>query len=316
MKSYFSISIPNPCHEDWIKMTPNEKGRFCQSCSKSVIDFTQMPQQTIEAYLVANNRKKICGRFKVSQLEQIRIEIPQHIIQQETSFHKLFLLVLLIVMGTSLLNCSDQNGNTKKIDAVEVTSTHKVKSNQLPKITASKIMIDSTKTMTIPNPQKSIKIHEIPVSHITGDIIEVNASNIKPLDSTLVDEHRNKPTEEIVFGHVIQEVAEFINTPDSLSRSEKKEYLSSHISKIVTDNFNIEVAKKLGLKGKQRFFTQFKIDENGYVKDIKIRKSSNIELENEAIRVINLLPQFKPAKQGMKNVAAIYTLPITFLIED
>lgn len=219
-------------------------------------------------------------------------------------------------MGTSFLNCSDQNGNTKKIDAIEVISTRDAKSNQLPKITASKIMIDSTKTITISKPQKSINIHEIPFPHITGAIIEVNDSNIKPLDSTVVDEHRNKPKEEIVFGHVIQEVAEFINTPDSLSRSEKKEFLSSHISKIVTDNFNFEVAKKLGLKGKQRFFTQFKIDENGYVKDIKIKNSSHIELENEAIRVINLLPQFKPAKQGKKSVAAIYNLPIAFLIED
>lgn len=58
MKFNYAISIPKPCHEDWSKMTPSEKGRFCQSCSKSVIDFTQMSQQSIETYLVANNQKK------------------------------------------------------------------------------------------------------------------------------------------------------------------------------------------------------------------------------------------------------------------
>ncbi|EPR70091.1 TonB [Winogradskyella psychrotolerans RS-3] len=78
----------------------------------------------------------------------------------------------------------------------------------------------------------------------------------------------------------------------------------------------MEIAKNLGLKGKQRIFTQFKIDENGDVIDIKVRKSSHLELEQEAIRVIKLLPKFKPAKQRNKNVAAIYTIPIVFLIED
>ena len=34
--------IPNPCHEDWNKMTPEDKGRHCSVCDKVVIDFTKM----------------------------------------------------------------------------------------------------------------------------------------------------------------------------------------------------------------------------------------------------------------------------------
>lgn len=314
MKTNFSISIPKPCHEDWSKMSPNEKGRFCQSCSKSVIDFTDMPQQTIEQYLNNNGDKRICGRFKMSQLDQIRIEIPQHIFQKQMSFHKFFLLALLIAMGTSLLSCSDENGNTKKIDTVKIISTLESKSLQIPEIKSSKIIIDSSKTLTIPKPPDPIKTHEIPIPHIMGDVIEVNSINNKIIDSTIVDKNYSK--KDIVIGHFIEDIAEFTNTPESLSKSEKKEYLSKHISKIVTDNFDIEVAKKLGLTGKHRIFTQFTIDENGNIKDIKVRKSSHLELEQEAIRVIQLLPQFKPAKQRNKNVAAIYSLPIVFVIED
>ncbi|MBU2927925.1 energy transducer TonB [Winogradskyella psychrotolerans] len=308
MKTNYAISIPKPCHEDWSKMTPNDKGRFCQSCSKSVIDFTQMPQKSIEAYLATHNQSKICGRFKVSQLEQIRIEIPQQVIQQQTNFHKLFLLALLITMGTSLLNCSDQNGNTKKIDAVEVISKLEAKAIQTPKVTTSKIIIDSSKTISIPKPKTPTTVNQPPIPQIMGDVVEVIdvVGLIEPPE----------PNEDIVFGRITEDVAEFKHTPDSLSKLEKREYLSKNISKIITNNFNIEIAKNLGLKGKQRIFTQFKIDKNGDVKDVKVRKSLHPELENEAIRVLNLLPKFKPAKQRNKNVAAIYAIPIVFLIED
>ncbi|WP_178986080.1 energy transducer TonB [Winogradskyella helgolandensis] len=308
MKPHYSISIPKPCHEDWSKMTRNEQGRFCQSCSKSVIDFTQMPQQGIQDYLAINTGEKICGRFKVSQLKQIRIEIPEQVLQQQRSFHKLFLLALLISMGTSLLNCSDQNGRTKKIDAVEVISTLEAKSMQTPEITASKVNIDTSKTITSPSPNAPVTVHNAPIPDIMGDVVEVIdvVGLIEPPE----------PNEDIVFGHIIEDVAEFKHTPDSLSKLEKREYLSKNISKIITNNFNIEIAEKLGLKGKQRIFTQFKIDENGDVNDIKIRKASHPELEKEAIRVIKLLPKFKPAKQRNQNVAAIYSIPIVILIED
>jgi len=36
------LSIPEPCHENWHQMTPTEQGRFCNACSKEVVDFSMM----------------------------------------------------------------------------------------------------------------------------------------------------------------------------------------------------------------------------------------------------------------------------------
>ncbi|WP_166920106.1 hypothetical protein [Flavobacterium poyangense] len=64
------INIPKPCSENWNSMTPNSKGRFCDSCSKTVIDFTKMNTLEIQQYFVENsNKESICGHFKSNQVE-------------------------------------------------------------------------------------------------------------------------------------------------------------------------------------------------------------------------------------------------------
>ncbi|MBF8149833.1 energy transducer TonB [Winogradskyella sp. F6397] len=311
MKSYYSISIPKPCHKDWSQMTPNEKGRFCQSCSKSVIDFTTMSQHEIQEYLAANEGKKLCGRFKISQLEHIRIKIPQQIIQQQTSFHKVFLLALLIAMGTTLLNCSDQNGNSKKINAVEIVDTVKADTIHTPETETPKTDFDSITTLKPPKKPDLIKkiqaptpIVQAPTPIVTGLMVEI-MGDIEP--------PQLKNDEPIDFIN-IDTAPEFLDTPNTISTSEKKAYFSKRITQFVTDNYDLGQGD-LGLKGKQRILTQFTIDKNGLISNIKIR-GPHLQLEEEARRVLKLLPKFKPGEQYSGKVSVAYTLPITILIED
>jgi hypothetical protein len=64
------INIPKPCNENWNSMSPNDTGRFCNSCSKTVVDFTKMKPIEIQKYFVENaNKERICGHFKSSQVE-------------------------------------------------------------------------------------------------------------------------------------------------------------------------------------------------------------------------------------------------------
>ncbi|GGI57872.1 carboxypeptidase-like regulatory domain-containing protein [Winogradskyella haliclonae] len=68
MRKSITVSIPEPCHEDWNKMTPRDKGRHCSKCSKTVIDFTnQSDEQIVKTFEAKGN---LCGRFKNQQLNR------------------------------------------------------------------------------------------------------------------------------------------------------------------------------------------------------------------------------------------------------
>jgi hypothetical protein len=68
MRKIINVQIPDPCHEDWNKMTPKDKGRHCNTCNKTVIDFTkQTDEQIIKSLESIGN---LCGRFKKQQLNR------------------------------------------------------------------------------------------------------------------------------------------------------------------------------------------------------------------------------------------------------
>jgi len=65
----FTISIPEPCTENWNEMTPTERGKFCAHCQKDVIDFSSKADFEI-ANLAKHKKGNFCGRFVDTQLEK------------------------------------------------------------------------------------------------------------------------------------------------------------------------------------------------------------------------------------------------------
>jgi len=65
-----------------------------------------------------------------------------------------------------------------------------------------------------------------------------------------------------------------------------------------------------GIQG--RVMVQFVVDKDGIVKNAKVLKSLNYELDEEALRVIGLMPKWIPGEQKGEKVAVNYVIPINF----
>lgn len=77
MKKQLTISIPEPCHEEWEGMTPVERGRFCGSCQKTVVDFSGMTDKQILEVWKENSYAMPCGRYLPSQLNRPMVASPK-----------------------------------------------------------------------------------------------------------------------------------------------------------------------------------------------------------------------------------------------
>jgi hypothetical protein len=97
MRHKIQISIPEPCHEGWQNMTPVEKGRFCASCQKTVVDFTHLSDNEI-INLVSKN-DALCGRINVSQLNRNLIET-----KTKSNYFGYFATSVLAFLGLGIEN--------------------------------------------------------------------------------------------------------------------------------------------------------------------------------------------------------------------
>ena len=68
-------------------------------------------------------------------------------------------------------------------------------------------------------------------------------------------------------------------------------------------------------EGKQKIYVNFKINKQGDVEILQTQATHN-KLGEEANRVVNKLPRMTPGQHGNKTVDVLYTLPISFTIQN
>lgn len=127
-------------------------------------------------------------------------------------------------------------------------------------------------------------------------------------------EEEEEEIEKIPF-MVVQNIPIYPGCENIKEKEAQKNCMSQKIDAHVKREFRTHISEELGLTGLNRIFVVFKIDEKGDVADIRAR-GPNKRLEEEAIRVVKLLPKMKPGRQRDKAVAVEYSLPIMFEIRE
>jgi hypothetical protein len=124
----YSIKIPTPCHEDWNKMTPTDKGAFCKSCAKEVVDFSVMKDEDVLQFLIRHKGQSVCGRATTTQLDKFHLTIDEKIIYSNIRVWKKYLAILLICFGSFLVSCKQpvkkinkDIGKTQIVNTIDTT---------------------------------------------------------------------------------------------------------------------------------------------------------------------------------------------------
>lgn len=283
MERKYKIAIPEPCQEDWNKMTANDQGRFCMSCAKTVIDFTAMLPEEVQHFFIQNQSQNICGRMKKSQLDSLTIQIPSRVLYKQTQYHKMFLLALFITMGTTLFSCADKNGNKQKIDAVEVVKDN-TKASQI------------TLGMMLPE-KNNMQNHVQP----PGPVTKVNHVKFINPQTTAFEE---TPKNETVVEDVIYNGGIGFEFPAEYKGGIEKFYAF----------FKEEFKQPENIKNKiTKISISFVIDKDGSLTYVKPKSEIDVALENEIVRVLKLCPRWKPGEQNGKKTRTLYTESISLI---
>lgn len=85
----------------------------------------------------------------------------------------------------------------------------------------------------------------------------------------------------------------------------------SELAKFIGDNLKYpESAKNEKIAGK--VIISFMVDKNGYVKNVAIKQNLQKDCDAEALRVVKMLPKWKPGQKDGKAVNVEMILPISF----
>jgi len=192
------------------------------------------------------------------------------------------------------------------------------------------VTLDPLKDVEIPITAHPVTPPPVIPEPVIPDDIEI-IDNDKDITESLIDSSESDDTTEIidVVDIIVDELDDEPNEVpyiliedvpvfpgcENVSKNERRECMSNKIAKHVQKKFNVDLAENLGLTGKQRISVLFKINKNGEIVGVQSR-APHPRLEEEAARVINLLPKMKPGKQGGKTVTVKYSLPIIFQVQN
>lgn len=99
---HIQLRIEKPCSEDWSKMNPTEKGAFCSSCQKEVLDLTG--KSFTDAYQKLKATKNACAKLPAAYLNT-----PVTLFSTKKRIQLSFVLCIFLFFSSTLTSCSETN---------------------------------------------------------------------------------------------------------------------------------------------------------------------------------------------------------------
>ena len=211
-------------------------------------------------------------------------------------------LYLLPVTAICLMACSqaekknnEVNNNEEKVvtNISESTQLYIVDGKEVSKEQLKAIASESIANMSVLKNEEAIK--QYGEKGKNGVIIVTTKGNENK-------ESANTQNETGVVFNVVEQMPEFADggMPGLMK------YLGANIK-------YPEEAKKNKIEG--RVIIQFVVAKDGSIKDATILRSVSPELDAEALRVINAMPNWKPGIQKGEPVNVKFTIPVTFKLQ-
>ncbi|MBT1710259.1 TonB family protein, partial [Fulvivirgaceae bacterium PWU5] len=156
-----------------------------------------------------------------------------------------------------------------------------------PKVTDKEI-VEEEEMPTI----EEIKVNEVGSENIEGDATDVVFD--EPVQQVVADAGND---DDKIFT-VVEQQAEY---PGGMA--EMMKFLQKNVKYPAA-------ARRMGIEGS--VFVSFVVDREGKISDPQIVKGISADCDREAMRVVQLMPPWKPGKQNGRSVKSRFVLPIKF----
>lgn len=215
----------------------------------------------------------------------------------------IFLMIGLVLALAIVLFAFEWKTTPKKTESLGQIETQEVEEEFIP--------ITREQEVKPPEPPPPPKVVE--VLNIVDDDVEIDDElviedteadeqtiiDVAPVVTTVQQEEEEEEEAKVFF--IVEDMPEFPGGEAAL-----RSFIASSIKYPV-------IAQENGIQGK--VYVTFVVDADGSISDARIARGVDPSLDKEALRVVNLLPKWKPGKQRGKPVRVSYTVPINFVLQ-
>jgi len=167
----------------------------------------------------------------------------------------------------------------------------------------------------VPPPVKTLKYVAPKVTK--EEVVEEEIPTIEEIKKVEVSTETTEGPETVVFEEPVKEVVD--NGDDQIYTvvEQQPEFPGGieAMMKFIQKNMKYPAqARRMGTEG--RVFVGFVVNSDGHITDVAPIKGISADCDKEAIRVIAMMPNWKPGKQNGRAVRVKFVLPVNFKLAD